>query len=101
MTIPISFENDKRTSMKNNNVHEVKLTNGKPELTEEQYAILDHRGFDRVKVGNALKIMRGVMPRQDVRVSGLAPCTFCGSSDFVRSGTCHTCLNCSNTSGCS
>lgn len=29
------------------------------------------------------------------------PCWKCGSTQFIRSGTCHTCQVCSETSGCS
>ena len=34
-------------------------------------------------------------------VSGLTPCSQCGSIDFLRTGTCHVCNECGSSQGCS
>ena len=39
------------------------------------------------------------------KVSGVQPCTGldgrCGSTDFYRTGTCHVCISCGSSQGCS
>jgi hypothetical protein len=38
---------------------------------------------------------------EKIKVGGMAPCWKCGSTEFFRSGTCHTCSVCFETTGCS
>jgi len=34
-------------------------------------------------------------------VSGETPCSGCGGSNFLRTGTCHVCIGCGASQGCS
>jgi len=38
---------------------------------------------------------------QQEKVSGIEPCTLCAGVDFYRTGTCHVCINCGSSQGCS
>lgn len=33
-------------------------------------------------------------------VGGETPCSECGGSDFLRTGTCHVCISCGASAGC-
>lgn len=35
------------------------------------------------------------------KVGGLTPCSECGGTDFLRTGTCHACITCGTSQGCS
>ena len=38
---------------------------------------------------------------QQEKVGGTEPCQDCSGTDFYRTGTCHVCVNCGASQGCS
>jgi hypothetical protein len=50
----------------------------------------------------ALRVVEDKVPVTRINVSShLPPCDVCGSTDFIRTGSCHTCNQCAKTTGCS
>ena len=98
--------------------HEVKQINGTPTMSDQQIRdIISHNPFRKEKhqvtpdsLTASLESLRLVYAKhsgqnQPVKTSEHAPCMGldgrCGSTDFMRTGTCFVCLNCQTSQGCS
>lgn len=97
--------------------HEVKPVNGILTMSDPQInEILDLNSIrakpvNRDQITASLESLRKIyaehtgMKINPVRTSEHAPCMGldgrCGSTDFMRTGTCFVCLNCQTSQGCS
>lgn len=99
--------------------HEVKPVNGIPEMTEQQIKdIVSHNPLRDEKhqvtkdtLISSLESLRLVYAehtgrdKDPVRTSDHEPCMGldgrCGSTDFIRTGTCFVCVHCGSSQGCS
>ena len=80
----------------------VKHPDGTFELTPNQLSDLREKHTDDVIFAALLKLYELNKPQEKaVEVQGdVEPCE-CGSVSFLRTGTCHVCLQCGTSQGCS
>jgi len=95
--------------------YEAKIVDGQPSLTETDIEDILHLNparkhpFTREMILTALETLRRdwaekngkSLPPQPVVTSDHPPCSTCGGTIFLRTGTCHVCQTCGSSQGCS
>jgi len=95
--------------------YEVKAVDGVPTLSGLDIEIILHKDIERKNditkesILKNLETLRGIYAEntkpKTIITSDHAPCTGllgeCGSTEFIRTGSCYVCLNCATSAGCS
>ena len=95
--------------------YEAKAVDGVPTLSDLDIDVILHYGIERKiqltkeYILEHLETLRGIyadhIKPKPIITSDHAPCMGfggkCGSTDFIRTGTCYVCFSCGTSAGCS